>query len=207
MASIVLCQHVRREEKALRPQECNERISLGEKYSLCITAYVDLRNTLKSASGERREEDWRDVEAAWAESEKAWRALEQHIAEHHCLDLGWQSPDAPHAGAGAILGKAAAAAIDVILVADDDRCFVDVNEAAAEILGLPRNEIAGRRIDDFFSEARGEPIPSSWKSFLSEGVQSGICELKAPGGPRRFEYRAKANFAAGLHLSVLRELT
>jgi PAS domain-containing protein len=191
----------------LSPQDCNQQISLVDEYSRCITAYAVLRDAFERQTDEHKEQDWRTVEAAWAESQKAWEALEHHIVDHQCLDLGWPSRDAAEAGVSEVLGEAAAAALDVILVADDDRCFVDVNEAAADILGLPRNLIIGRRIDDFFSEALGEPIPAAWKLFVSEGMQCGICELKAPRWPRRFEYRAKANFAAGLHLSVLREQT
>jgi PAS domain-containing protein len=191
----------------LGPADCDKRIGLVDEYSRCITAYAVLRDALERQTGEREERGRGAVEAALAESQKAWEAVEHHIAEHQCLDLGWPSRDAAHAGASDILGQAAAAALDIILVVDDNRRFVDMNEAAADILGLPRNELVGRRIDDFFSEALGEPIPAAWNSFISEGVQCGICELKAVGRPRSFEYRAKANFAAGLHLSVLREHT
>jgi hypothetical protein len=67
-----------------------------------------LRNALERKTSERTEQDWRAVETAWAESKKAWAALEHHIAEHHCLDLAWPIRDAAHAGASEILGKAAA---------------------------------------------------------------------------------------------------
>jgi PAS domain-containing protein len=195
------------QEEYLSPQNCSARINFVEEYSRCITAYSALRDALEGQPEREGQGDWRSVEAAWAKSQKAWEALAHHIAEHQCLNLGWPRRFVAHAGASDILGEAAAAALDMILVADDDRRLVDVNEVAADILGLPRYEIVGRRIDEFFSEARGEAIPVAWNNFVSEGVQSGICELKASGEPRRFEYRAKANFAAGLHLSVLREQT
>jgi PAS domain-containing protein len=191
----------------LGPADCDKRIDLVDEYSRCITAYAVLRDALERQTGERKEQDRGAVEAAFAASQKAWEALEQHLAEHQCLDLGWPSSDVAHAGSSEILGQAAAAALDVILVVDDDRRFVDMNEAAAGILGLPRNELVGRRVDDFFSLPLGEPIPAAWNSFISEGVQCGICELKVVGPARSFEYRARANFAAGLHLSVLREQT
>jgi PAS domain-containing protein len=191
----------------LGPADCDKRIGLVDEYSRRITDYAVLRDALERQTGERKEQDRGAVEAALAESQKAWEALEQHIAEHQCLDLGWPSSDVAHAGASEILGQGAAAALDIILIVDDDRRFVDMNEAAADILGLPRNELVGRRVDDFFSLPLGEPIPAAWNSFISKGVQCGICEVRAAGPPRRFEYRAKANFAAGLHLSVLREHT
>jgi PAS domain-containing protein len=184
--------------------ECPERMRLTEAYSQLVTDYAVRLEAIKRPSGDRKSEDWKSVETALAESQEAWKALEGHISSHKCLGLDWPAPDPAHASSQ-VLGQAAAAALDVILVADDHRRFVDVNEAAASILGLPRSEIVGRSIDEFFSLSPEEPIPEAWGRFVSEGVQCGFCELKTPGLRRRFEYRAKANFASGLHLSVLRE--
>jgi PAS domain-containing protein len=180
-------------------EDCPERIRLVDEYSRSVTDYSARRDLLKLSPGERNEVDWSAAESSLAESQHAWEALQRHISEHQCLALSQPSPSQ-------IMGHAAAAALDGILVADDQRRFVDVNEAAASVLGLPRNEIVGRRIDEFFSEARGESVPAAWNSFVSEGVQCGICELEAPGRLRRFEYRAKANFVPGFHLSILRGL-
>ena len=104
-----------------------------------------------------------------------------------------------------VLEAAADAAQDLILVADDERRFVDLNQAAAEVLGLRRDEVLGRRIDEFFSEAQVKPVPTAWSIFVVEGEQRGLCELRS-GTPRTFEYRAKAHFRRGLHLSILREV-
>lgn len=178
-----------------------------DEYSRSITDYGVQLEALKAPAAERNAADWRSAETALAVSQKAWEALERHTNEHQCLTPS-REPRSAAAGADAssqLLGAAAAAAFDVILVADDERRFVDVNEAAAGLLGLPRHEIVGRRIDEFFSEARGDAIPVAWDLFVTEGVQCGICELIGGAQPRRFEYRAKANFAAGLHLSILRE--
>jgi PAS domain-containing protein len=188
----------------LSVMECPERMRLTEEYSRLVTDYAVCLEAIKRLSGEPKSEDWQSVETALAESHEAWRALEGHISWHKCLGIDWPAPDPAHASSQ-VLGQAAAAALDAILVADDHRRFVDVNEAAASILGLPRNEIVGRSIDEFFSLSPDEPIPAAWDRFVAEGVQCGLCELKTPGRRRRFEYRAKANFASGLHLSVLRE--
>jgi PAS domain-containing protein len=129
----------------------------------------------------------------------AWEALERHIAEHKCI------PSSAGPGSGSIMERAAMAALDAILVADDERRYVEVNEAAAEALGLPRREIVGRRVEEFFSGPQGQTIPAAWDRFVAEGIKRGICETAAPG-QRKFEYRAKANFEPGLHLAVLREV-
>jgi hypothetical protein len=42
-------------------------------------------------------------------------------------------------------------------------------------------EIVGRQIDEFFSEARGEPIPTARENFVSEGLQGGIGCPTDPG--------------------------
>jgi PAS domain S-box-containing protein len=121
----------------------------------------------------------------------------------------WQQHAAAAAAArngGRILESAAEAAPDVILVADDERRFVDVNRAAEDLLALPRQQIIGRRIDEFFSEAQGKPVAVAWDDFVSEGEQRGLCELAHGERRRVFEYRARAQFGTGLHVSVLREV-
>ena len=90
-------------------------------------------------------------------------------------------------------------------MADDDRRFVEVNEAAANAFGLSRTEVIGRRIDEFFATAGGKGIPAWWNDFIAAGAQSGICRMNAPGRGK-FEYQAGANFVPGLHLSVLRKV-
>jgi PAS domain-containing protein len=186
----------------LDQQECPERIELTEEYSRAITDFVVLRNGLRRVTLERDATVWHDAETAWAESEKAWIKLERHIAAHKCLPGLPRDPDR----SSRILEQAAEAAPDIILVVDDERRFVAVNDSAAGALGLPRRDIVGRRLEEFFSQARGETIAQAWDSFVLEGVQSGICELSGPGRGRRFEYRALARFAPGLHMSILREI-
>jgi PAS domain S-box-containing protein len=105
-----------------------------------------------------------------------------------------------------LLEAAADAALDIVLIADDQRRFVDLNRAAAEVLGLPREKIIGRRIEDFFSEAQGKAVPAAWSAFMVEGEQAGFCQLRSAGAARNFEYRAKAHFKTGFHVSVLREI-
>jgi hypothetical protein len=52
----------------------------------------------------------------------------------------------------------------------------------------------------------GKAVPTAWSVFVVEGEQVGLCELISAGQPRKFEYRAKAHFKAGFHVSVLREI-
>lgn len=122
--------------------------------------------------------------------------------------LEMSAPDAslPGRRRQRVLEAAADSAPDVIVIVDDERRFVDLNRAAADVLGLRREEIIGRPIEEFFSEAQGEAVPAAWSTIVVEGEQRGVCELKSV--PRKsFEYRAKAHFRRGLHLSILREIS
>jgi PAS domain S-box-containing protein len=188
-------------------EECSERIRLVDQYSQSITDFNNLLEFLKSPSRDLSEEVWNAAETARAESQIAWDSLAAHIAEHKCIDVPQPSPDLHRAsGSGSVMEKAALAAVDVILVADDDLRYVDVNEAAADAFGLRRSEVVGRRIDEFFATADGGTIREAWNDFVAEGVKRGICQMNAAGRRRRFEFSARANFAPGLHMSVMREV-
>jgi len=98
-------------------------------------------------------------------------------------------------------------ALDSVLIADDNRRYVDVNPAACELIGRPREEIIGHDIAEFF-EMDEEAVPSAWNSFVSEGAQVGICRVQRPDGSVRYaSFQARANFVPGLHLSILRDVT
>lgn len=188
----------------MESEDCAQRIQLIDEYSQLITQFNQLLETLKASSGERSDGLWSAAAMARSDSQAAWEALEKHIETHKCIELPLPTADPDHAPG--ILEKAALAAIDLIVVADDDRQFVEVNEAVADAFGLPRRQIVGRRIEDFLTRSDGKAISAAWKDFVARGVQSGICETTGPGRPRKFEFRCKANFEPGLHLSVLREV-
>jgi PAS domain S-box-containing protein len=97
---------------------------------------------------------------------------------------------------------------DAILVADSARRYVDANGAAVELLGLSRDEILSRRIDDVFWPSAPDAVRTLWPDFLATGEQSGQLTLLRPDGTaREVEYRARANVLSGRHLSVLRDVT
>ncbi|MEA2478415.1 MAG: hypothetical protein QOJ07_337 [Thermoleophilaceae bacterium] len=98
-------------------------------------------------------------------------------------------------------------ALDAMLIADDDRTWVRGNPAAAELLGIDRAEIPGRRLDDFaprgpFTTERG------WRKFIAAGAIRGELELHRPDGQtRHLEFSARANCTPHRHLTVLRDVT
>ena len=98
--------------------------------------------------------------------------------------------------------------LDAIMVADDDRVYVAVNEAACKLLKAPESAILGRTISDFLPAEKRELSEARWPRFLQEGQIEGEQEMVCYDGSRCFvEFRSRANFVPGQHLSVLRDVT
>ena len=92
-----------------------------------------------------------------------------------------------------------------MLVADDERRYVDANRAACLLLRSTLERVVELRIDDLTPpEFRGGAVEQLWQEFLREGSQSGTFELLMPDGARMLiDYSATANVEPGRHLSVL----
>ena len=95
-----------------------------------------------------------------------------------------------------------------ILIADDDRHYQEASVGAAKLLGLPREKIIGRSLDDFAVPEIKPALSERWQTFLVEGEQVGTLELLAADGtPREVEYTAKGNVLPVRHVLVLRDKT
>jgi PAS domain S-box-containing protein len=94
---------------------------------------------------------------------------------------------------------------DAVLVADDERRYVDANAAACALLGLSREQIVSLKVEDVMP-ANGN-IEELWRAFLATGSQRG--EMVFSRGDERavIEYRARARIAPNRHVSVLRDVT
>lgn len=100
------------------------------------------------------------------------------------------------------------AAQDAVLIADDERRYVDANPAASALFGVQRENLRGRRVDEFIEDVKGDSVDNAWQNFQVEGIQRGECRLLRPDHTEHhLEYSARANFAPGLHLSILRDVT
>jgi formate hydrogenlyase transcriptional activator len=93
-----------------------------------------------------------------------------------------------------------------ILIADNDRHYRDASSGAGKLLGLPREKIIGRSLDDFVEPSFKPQVSGLWQTFLEIGEQKGTLRLLAPdGSPREVEYTAKENVLPVRHLLVLRD--
>lgn len=90
-----------------------------------------------------------------------------------------------------------------MLIADDQRRWVTGNAAACDLLGIPREEIPWRTIDDFTPPNERKRLAEQWTAFLASGGAEGWYQLYVPDrGPVPVEFSATANVLPARHLSV-----
>ncbi|MFN0167319.1 MAG: PAS domain-containing protein, partial [Bryobacteraceae bacterium] len=81
-----------------------------------------------------------------------------------------------------------------ILITDNDRNYQDASVGAGTLLGLTRDGIIGRKMDDFADPGFKPQISEMWRAFLGQGHQEGTLALAGPEGtPWNVEYTAKKN--------------
>jgi DNA-binding CsgD family transcriptional regulator len=90
-----------------------------------------------------------------------------------------------------------------MLIADDQRRWVTGNSAACDLLGIPREEIPWRTMDDFTAPGERKRLEDQWGAFLTSGGAEGWYQLYVPDrGPVPVEFSATANVLPARHLSV-----
>ncbi len=90
-----------------------------------------------------------------------------------------------------------------MLIADNHRRWVTGNDAACELLGVGREEMPWRTIDEFTPASGRRPLTEQWQGFLASGAAEGWYQLETPErGPVPVEFSAIAHVVAGRHLMV-----
>ena len=141
-------------------------------------------------------------------------------SEHHSLpalsDGAWETlnglapPVAPSAAAidGRTLATAFRDTSRAVLIADDDRRYINVNSAACRLLGTTPEELIGKRIDDFAPPELRPGLDAAWSEFLSVGTQSApFTIIRTDGAAVTVQFTALAHFVPGLHLSILEPIS
>jgi PAS domain S-box-containing protein len=96
--------------------------------------------------------------------------------------------------------------LDALVVLDDEGRYLDANPAAAELFGLSRAELIGKRVTDFASDDLR--VEADWSQFLTGPGRRGEYELVRPDGETRtVAVAATPNVRPGRHLAVLRDVT
>jgi PAS domain S-box-containing protein len=99
-------------------------------------------------------------------------------------------------------------ALDAILIADDTATLIDANPLACSLLGLQRERLSEWKIFDLFMVEDRSLADALWQDFLKQGEQEGIVPLRhADGSILVGEYRARAHYVPGKHLTVIRDIT
>jgi PAS domain S-box-containing protein len=98
--------------------------------------------------------------------------------------------------------------LDAILIASDTGEYVGANDAACDLFGVSLDELLGAKVEDFVRPGEEHQTRLAWQAFLEQGEQEGEFPLYRPDGEMRdLEFKAKAGFLPGRHLSVLRDVT
>jgi PAS domain-containing protein len=96
-------------------------------------------------------------------------------------------------------------------ILDEDRRFVELSQAFAEIVEAPREQIVGRQVEAFsnpMDASAPDDIAALWEEFLRAGALHSTLRFRhLDGSPRELEYHATQD-AGGpdRHLLVVREI-
>jgi PAS domain S-box-containing protein len=96
---------------------------------------------------------------------------------------------------------------NAMLLTDDDRRYVELNDAALRLFGVGPGELEGRHSDELVPDDFLEEVPKRWNAFIAQGHAHGHLALALPSGRRvEIEYSSTANVLPGRHLTILLEL-
>ena len=90
-----------------------------------------------------------------------------------------------------------------MLLADDERRYVNANNAALVLLGYDLPTLRSMRIDDLATPEVRPFLDDVWADFLAQGGSIGQFQiLRSDGTTVDVHFNATANVAPGLHLSL-----
>jgi PAS domain S-box-containing protein len=97
-------------------------------------------------------------------------------------------------------------AFDAMVLADDSGRWLEVNPAACELFGRPREALLGETPATFAPP--DYDVAAAWAEFLASDRDRGLYPfVRADGEERLAEFAATPNVRPGVHLSILRDVT
>jgi formate hydrogenlyase transcriptional activator len=92
-----------------------------------------------------------------------------------------------------------------VLITDNAGASIEASVGAGKLLGLPREKIIGRQIEEFIPAASKPQVSQLWRAFLERGEQEGTLQLTAADGTtEEVEFAAKGNVLPLRHAVALR---
>ncbi len=92
-----------------------------------------------------------------------------------------------------------------VLITDNAGASIEASAGAGKLLGLPREKIIGRQIEEFIPAASKPQVSQLWRAFLERGEQEGTLQLiAADGTTEEVEFAAKGNILPLRHAVALR---
>ncbi|WP_434531538.1 PAS domain S-box protein (plasmid) [Haloarcula sp. NS06] len=95
---------------------------------------------------------------------------------------------------------------DTMILTDDDRQFLKVNQSASELFGLSEKSLVGRTVEEF--TPADFDFEEAWREFQHSNKNRGTFPIVRPNGEERIvEYAVTRDVIPGQHLAVLRDVT
>lgn len=95
---------------------------------------------------------------------------------------------------------------EAIAIVDDDGHYIDVNPAACELLGYPRNQLLKMRLADLHS-APPSNAETQFNRYQQKGENAGEFAFYRPDGSYRVAEYVAYRFAPGLHIGIMHDIT
>jgi len=188
------------------PAELSKRnvrdVTHPDDFDADVQSVEDLRSGDRDASQRQKRYVREDGSIMWADVTvslvRGYDGSPTHVVSH-IQDI------TAHREANLLFAATFEHSVVPMIVADDERRVVDLNDAAAELLGVSHEEAAALRVDDLLRE---EDVAELWKGFLRDGTWEAEVSLQRPdGSERRIEFVATADVRPGRHIAVVRDLT
>ncbi len=95
-----------------------------------------------------------------------------------------------------------------MMICDNERRYLEANDAALAILRLTHDDVVERRIDDVTPPENLSGMEQMWAQFLDAGSMAGQFEMLRSDGSRvMVSFNATANVVPGVHLTIFIDST